>query len=46
MKKKKGERELVGRDGGWGEGERKHETGLRRRNWRQMAHEVNRDVEA
>lgn len=43
---KKKERELVGREGGWGEGERKHETGLRRRNWKQMAHEVNHDVEA
>ena len=40
--KKKKEREW----GGWGGGERKHETGPRRRNWKQMAHELNHDVEA
>lgn len=28
-----------------GKDERKHETGPRRRNWKQMAHEVNHDVE-
>lgn len=44
MKKKK--ERVGGRDGDGERGERKHETGLRRRNWRQMAHEVNRDVEA
>lgn len=41
--KKKKEREW---GGGWGGGERKHETGPRRRNWKQMAHELNHDVEA
>lgn len=42
---RKKEREKVGV--GWGgEDERKHETGLRRRNWKQMAHELNHDVEA
>lgn len=42
--KKKRERESGG--GGGGEDERKHETGPRRRNWKQMAHELNHDVEA
>lgn len=42
--KKKRERESGGGVGG--EDERKHETGLRRRNWKQMAHELNHDVEA
>lgn len=34
------------RESGGGEDERKHETGPRRRNWKQMAHELNHDVEA
>lgn len=41
--KKKRERESGGVGG---EDERKHETGPRRRNWKQMAHELNHDVEA
>lgn len=41
---KKRERVEGGKDGE--RAKEKHETGPRRRNWKQMAHELNHDVEA